>query len=366
MITGKKIGAAVLGLGEMGATHLQSAKDSPWVDKIVGYEPTSELAQKLGKIRDVPATSDLNSILNDPNIHLIYIAAPNEVHTELAVKALRAGKAVLCEKPMGTTLDEARRMIQAEKETGSFLQIGLELRYSKLYLKAKEWIEQGLIGKPLNSHCDYYCSEFHKKGTWRSKGKTTLIAEKLCHYLDLPRWWMEDQVENVYSVSAPNTVMYFSHSDNHQITYRFKNGAVGTLVFFMHTASVFDGDPLQNMQETISQQADDGHRLTYIIYGTKGVIETDVFRRRARRWELRDAPEKLESVLVETITYPGEKDLEWTHNVHGQGVEISRLVAQGLPPGTSASDSLETMKLVFAAELAERENRIILMSELRD
>lgn len=357
----EKINVAVLGIGGMGMTHVQAAKDSPWVNRIVGYEPTEEKARALGDKQGITATNDLSRILSDPEISLVYIAAPNEFHCELAVKSLRAGKAVLSEKPMGTTLDEARQMLQVEKETGGFLQIGLELRYSKIYQKAKEWIKQGLIGTPVNSHCDYFCSEGHAKGSWRSESETTLIAEKLCHYLDLPRWWFNEEVEDVYSVAAPNVVSYFKHPDNHQITYRFKSGAVSTLAFFMHTAETFNGDPLQDM---LDQQWDDGHRLTYLIYGTKGAIETDVFRRRIRRWEFTDGVNKLESKLVETISYTAKEDSQWMHNVYGQNIEVSRLVCEGLPPGTSASDSFGTMKLVFAAEMSERGKRIVKLSEL--
>jgi len=356
----RQIGAAVLGLGTMGETHVGAAKASPYIDKIVGYEPDAERARLRAKELGIDATPDLDSILHDREIDLVYIAGPNEVHCEQAVAAMRAGKAVLCEKPMGTTLDEARHMLQTERETGCFLQIGLEMRYSKLYMKVKEWIDEGLIGTPLNSHCDYQCSEFHLKGSWRSESRTSLIAEKLCHYVDAPRWWFEDEVKEIYSIAAPNVVQYFNHSDNHQLTYRFNSGAISTLAFFMHTAESFDGDPLQDILE---QQQDDGHRLTFLIYGTKGVIETDVFRRRIRRWAFRDAPTKLESRLVETLSYPGEDDLEWVHNVHGQNIEVSRLVAGGLAPGTPAADALESMKLVFAAELSEREHSVVQLSE---
>ncbi|MBL4700523.1 MAG: Gfo/Idh/MocA family oxidoreductase [Phycisphaeraceae bacterium] len=362
MITSNKtIAAAVLGINGMGATHVQAAKDSPWINRVMGYEPTSELASKYSIDRDIPATHHINKILNDPQIKLVYIAAPNEFHCDLAIQAINAGKAVLCEKPMGTTLNEATRLLQAKQNKDSFLQIGLELRYSKLYMQAKEWIDQGLIGTPVNTHCDYYCSEGHARGSWRSESETSLIAEKLCHYLDLPRWWIGDEVKNVYSVSAPNVVSYFNHPDNHQITYRFKDGAVSTLAFFMHTAESFDGDPLQDI---IEKQVDDGHRLTYLIYGTAGAIETDVFRRRIRRWEFKDAPAKLESKLVDKITYPSKEDSLWMHNTHGQNIEVSRLVAHGLPPFTEASDSFQSMKLVFAAERSELEGQVVEMSEV--
>ncbi|MBI4244402.1 MAG: Gfo/Idh/MocA family oxidoreductase, partial [Planctomycetes bacterium] len=290
-----------------------------------------------------------------------YIAAVNEAHCELTVRFLRAGKAVMCEKPMGISLDEARKMLMAERETGSFLQIGFELRYSELYKRVKNWIEAGLIGQPLNSHCQYYCSEFHKKGSWRSESRGTLIGEKLSHYLDLPRWWIGDEVTEVFSMHAPNFITYFNHPDNHQISCKFANGAVSTLNFIMGIAETDGGDPLQDV---LVKQADDGHALKYIIYGTKGAIETDIFRRRIRRWEFTDGPKQLESKLVETITFTKNEDSEWFHNTYGQNQAIARLVAEGKKPENPASDSYETMKLCFAAEISEKEGRIVNLSEL--
>jgi len=356
-----KMHVAILGLGAMGGTHLEAARESPFIEKISGYEPDAERASQRGKELGIKATSNIDEILQDKSIKLIYIAASNEAHMELTTRSLKSGKAVMCEKPMGITLDEARSMLKAEKSSGSFLQIGFELHYSTLYMKVKEWIDAGLIGKPLNSHCLYYCSEFHKKNTWRSKSKGTLIGEKLSHYLDLPRWWFSKKVTEVFSMSAPNFVNYFNHSDNYQINYRFEDRTMSNLNFVMGIAESDFGDPLMDILE---KQSDDGHVLKYMIYGDKGAIEADVFKRRIRRWTFSDGPEKLESKIVEEIKYDKSQDLQWGHNVHGQNLRIAELVAKNLQPENPASDAFETMKLCFAAEISSRENRIVKLDEL--
>ncbi len=357
----KKIDVAVLGLGSMGATHVGAAKASPYVKQIIGCEPDVQRAMLRGKELEIETTSDLDSILNNPEIKLVYIATPNDIHTEQTELALRAGKAVLCEKPMGETIEDAERMVAVQKETGGFLQIGFELHYSKIYMKAKEWIDRGLIGTPVNCHCRYYCSEFHGKDSWRSLSKGSLIGEKLSHYLDLQRWFMGSEAKEVFSLNSPNVVDYFNHPDNHQINTRFESGAIANLNFLMYIAESDHRDPLLEMLE---KQADDGHYLQYHIMGTKGAIETDVFRRRIRRWEFTDSPERLVSSIVETITYDKADDQEWIHNVHGQNIRIAELVAKGLPPENPVSDSLATMKLGFAAELSEREQHIVKLKEL--
>ncbi len=83
-----KIKVAVLGLGNMGATHVKAAQDSPCVASIIGYEPDREKAQQRGKELGIKATDDLKSILGDPEIKFVSIAAVNEVHCDLAVRSL--------------------------------------------------------------------------------------------------------------------------------------------------------------------------------------------------------------------------------------------------------------------------------------
>jgi len=263
---------------------------------------------------------------------------------------------------MGVSLDEAGKMIETEQETGGFLQIGFELHYSKIYMLTKQWITQGLIGTPINCHCRYYCSEFHKKNTWRSaSGGHFLIGEKLSHYIDLQRWFLGSEVEEVFAMTAPNVVKYFNHPDNHQINMRFANGAVSNLNFVMYIGETDHSDPLLEMLE---KQADDGHYLQYYIFGTEGAIENDVFRRRIRRWEFSDGPEQIISKIVETVTYSKDEDLEWIHNTHGQNLRIAELVAKGLPPEVRAVDAYKTMLAGFAAERSEQERRIVKIAEL--
>ena len=359
----EKMNAAVLGIGGMGATHAQAARTSPYIDKIYGYEPDVERRNKrCEEIGIIPAS--LEEILADESIKFISIASTNETHVELAEKAMRAGKAVLCEKPMGTTLAEARHMAEVEKETGAFLQIGFELHYSKMYKQVKDWIDAGLIGTPVNNQCRYYCCEFHKKNNWRSNSTGSfLIGEKLSHYLDLQRWYFGETPQNVYSLSAAKVVDYFHHRDNHQILTRYPDGKIATLNFIMYIAESHTGhDPLRDLLE---QQVDDGHYLQYHICGTKGAIETDVFRRRIRRWEFGDSPTNMTSKIVEVINFDKSDDQEYFHNVEGQNIHVIELIAKGKPSEMTAQQAYETMKLCFAAELSEDTGELIDFNDAR-
>ena len=356
-----KINAAVLGVGKMGETHVKAAQDSPFVDKVYGFEPDPDRANKrCGELGIIPA--DLNTILNDSSVKFVSIASPNETHVELAEKCLRAGKAVLMEKPMGCSREEARHLCQVEKETGGFLQIGFELHYSKMYQQLKDWINAGLIGTPVNIQCRYYCCEFHKKNTWRSNSTGSfLIGEKLSHYLDLQRWFFDAVPESVYSLSSAKVVPYFNHRDNHQIMTRYPDGKVAVLNFIMYIAeSHLAKDPLQSGMEV-----DDGHFLQFHICGTKGAVESDVFKLRMRRWEFSDKPEYMDSSIVEEIKFSPKDSLEYFHNVHGQNLHVIEQAVTGGKSEMTAQDAYNTMKLCFAAELSEDTGEVIHFNDSR-
>lgn len=355
---------AVLGAGGMGAGVIGHLKKIPRVRQIVAQDIREERVRELRETLGVQATTRLEDVLGDPTIPLVFVTASNDAHKELTLRSLAAGKAVMCEKPMATTLADAREMVAAAEKSRGFLQIGFELRYSKLYTKIKEWIDQGLLGEVVNTQCTYICSEFHHKGSWRNKLSSGggMFGEKLSHYVDLPRWWIgtDVPVTEVYSLCAPNVIPYYEVRDNYHTMYRFKNGAVSQLTFMMAVAATFKGDPLQDV---VSQQQGDGHALRFLIEGTRGAASTDVFYRRIKRWEFGDSPECMTSTWVEDLTWPVEEDHLYFHNTMDQTLDIVERVANGRPPMTPARDAYETMRLVFAAEQSADERRPVPLPE---
>jgi predicted dehydrogenase len=344
---------AVLGTGGMGRTVIQHLFKGKGVGRVVAYDPRPEAFAET-KFTGLPndprlsTTTDLETILSDPKIRLVFITASNAAHAPLTIASLKAGKAVFCEKPMATTYEDAARMVGTARETGGFLQIGFELRYSLLYSKIKQWIDQGLLGQISNTHCFYICSA-RERGAWRDDPEAggSMFGEKLSHYVDLPRWWVGSDVSEVYSVCSPNTTPYMGVRDNYHTSYRFANGAVSHLTFQLGMAATFEGDILQNM---VSQQLDDGHELRYLVIGDKGAAATDVFRRTLRRWQFKLGETKQLSHIVEKITWDQSEDHRYYHNTLDQTHDIVRRVEQGLPPMTPAADALKTMALCFAAE----------------
>ena len=353
---------AVLGAGGMGGGVISELKKIPEVTGIIAMDVRPERVEQLRK-EGVTATTNLREALEDPEVGVAFVTSSNVAHKELTLAAFEHNKAVLCEKPIATTLKDSRFMVEEAERRKQFFQIGFELRYSSMYTQIKKWIDEGLLGTVVNTRFTYMCSEFHGKGSWRNKLATggSMFGEKLCHYVDLPRWWVGSPVKDVYTVCAPNVVPYYEVRDNYHTTYRFESGAVSQISFVMYMAQTFGGDPLKDI---LSQQQGDGHELRCHVIGTKGAAEGDAFYRTLKRWEFGDSPKSMTSKLAETIRWDHTEDNARIHNGTDQTIDVIRRVREGRPPMTPARDALETMRLVFAADLSADRGEPVAMKSL--
>ena len=348
---------AVFGVGNVGSRIVGYLKHCQEVGAIVACDPREEALNRIRDEERVAVTASAEDVFSDPQVKLVFITAVNDAHMDLSMRAMASGKAVMCEKPMVITLGDSKEMTEAAARYGGFLQIGLELRYSKLYMQIKHWIGQGLLGTIVNMHCNYISSAY-PISEWGTKKQASggLFVHKLCHYADLFRWWTGDEVSEIYSVSAPNVIPYYNVRDNYHSICRFRNGAVGHLTFIMAQAATFRRDL---SGDVIEQQRGDGHDMRLNIVGTKGAAETDIFSRTIKRWEFGESPEGFTSDLVETLTWPAKDDFLYYHNMEDQTRDIVRRVSKGLPPSISPEDAYQTMRLCYAADESADTGKVV-------
>lgn len=134
-VPGKKLGFALVGLGSLAVNQLMPAFAKCERAKLTAFvsgrpEKARQLAQRYGVPEKHLYTYDnFDSLANNPEIDIVYIVLPNSMHAEYTVRALKAGKHVLCEKPMANTPQECEQMIAAAKAANRKLQIGYRLRY---------------------------------------------------------------------------------------------------------------------------------------------------------------------------------------------------------------------------------------------
>lgn len=185
---------------------------------------------------DLPGVAvflELEALLADPAVDLIDIVTPNDLHADMAVAALDAGKHVLLEKPMATTLADAERVAAAAERSGRYLGIGLQLRVSRQWARARELIAEGAIGRARYGNLTLFRRPFRGgSGGWRhaSDRVGSWILEELIHHIDLLLWYFRERglpVE-VSADGVPSALGAGMH-DAFTCTLRFADGAYAVL-----------------------------------------------------------------------------------------------------------------------------------------
>ena len=141
----------MIGLGHIAQTAVLPAFRHAQNAKLVALiSSDEEKRRKLAKKYrcDAYSIDDLDTCLERPDVDALYVAEPNDKHCEFAIRAAKQGVHVLCEKPLGISEDECRRMIDACKESGVKLMTAYRLHFEPSNLEAIKWIEQGRIGEP--------------------------------------------------------------------------------------------------------------------------------------------------------------------------------------------------------------------------
>jgi predicted dehydrogenase len=141
----KNIG--IIGCGKIAQVrHIPEYADNKNV-KISGFfDLNLARAEELAKQYGGKAYTSYQELLSQPEIDAVSVCTANQSHAEISIAALKAGKHVLCEKPMATSLEDCEAMVKTAGQAGRFLMIGQNQRMAKAHVKAKELLENGLIG----------------------------------------------------------------------------------------------------------------------------------------------------------------------------------------------------------------------------
>ena len=194
---GDTVGTGMIGVGNRGSYLLQGAMAQPGARILALCDTKPDRLDKAATTaaRYSPKTySDWHKILERKDIDAVFIATPPDLHSEMAVAALRAGKNVYCEKPVGVTPAQVRAVVEAAKASKKVFVPGQQLRSIKEYKEAVAKIREGIIGEILmvkaQRHATADLPHDGSSGDWyfdvnRSGG---YLIEQSVHNLDLCNW----------------------------------------------------------------------------------------------------------------------------------------------------------------------------------
>lgn len=207
------------------------------------FDFVKERAEDLVKIYGGKVYSSLDELFADKTVDAVSVCVANAYHAETTIKALEAGKHVLCEKPMAITLEDCEKMISTAKACGKRLMIGQNQRLTPAHKRAKEIIASGEMGKVLTFNT-MFChggpeswSVEKSKNTWffkKSAAAFGSMADLGIHKIDLIRYLIGDEVESAYSTMRVLDKTFedgtpIEVDDNSVEIINFKNGAYGTV-----------------------------------------------------------------------------------------------------------------------------------------
>lgn len=171
----KKLGVALVGLGNYSNVMLGPALKETTNCYLTGIVTgTPAKAEKWAsdydiKEKNIYSYDNYDDIANNPDIDIIYIVLPNSMHAEYSIRALEAGKHVICEKPMAMNAEEAQRMIDTAKKVGKKLAVGYRMHYDPYFIEAKRLGQNEIFGPVNYMECALGYSFTPEAGSWKLK-----------------------------------------------------------------------------------------------------------------------------------------------------------------------------------------------------
>lgn len=323
----------IVGAGTMGTVHAGSHQEAGHqVAAIYDLRPVAAAANAARVGAAVAPTFD--ALLSDPTIELIDICVPTPYHREYVEKAARAGKHVLCEKPLAPTLADARAMIEVCRETGVHFYVAHVLRFFPEYERARNLVLEGKVGEPgvirttrggiFPTGWDDWYADYNRSGT--------LTLDMIIHDFDWLRWTF-GEVERVYAKSLSTRTT--ERLDYALVTLRFASGAIA------------------HVEGTWSHS---GFRYGYEVTGSKGLLEFDSAKIQPVVVQRRAAEAGVTGVAVPESPL---RESPYTTEIRHFG----RCIKHGETPIVTAYDAYKAVEISLAALESARTGRPVNISK---
>jgi predicted dehydrogenase len=232
----KKYNVGIIGYGWVATAHIPAINATTLGQVIAVCSSreldSQELSSKYGGT--IAAYNNLETMLADPDIHVVSVCSYPYDHTKQVIAAAKAGKHLIIEKPLCLSLKDLRAMQKAIEQAKVKTCVCFECRYSSQFMATKAVIDEGLLGKLHYGEVDY----FHGIGPWygqfrwntrKDAGGSSLLTAG-CHALDALLLCMGDDVIEVtsYDTKSSNKIFApYEYTTSSVTILKFKNGALG-------------------------------------------------------------------------------------------------------------------------------------------
>ena len=256
----KKLGVAVIGINPegIGNSHSRSAIANENTELVALCEINEEWAKNRSEFYGVPCCTDYHELLDREDIDIVVVCVPDHIHADVVCDFLKADKHVLCEKPLALNSADCKRMLDAEKNSKGLLMVGHVLRKAPVFMKAKQIVDEGLIGDITYIESEYaHNYSIMSPKQWRFSYETPRhsFIGGACHCVDLLRWLVGCNPTEIFAYGNHKLLgpEYGPCDDTVSSLIKFPNDIIGRV--FLSIGCKSPGT---------------GHRT--VIYGTKGTL----------------------------------------------------------------------------------------------
>jgi predicted dehydrogenase len=186
------VGIAVVGAGRIGTLRARLAAKHPAVRFLAVSDRDPARARALAEAAGADVHSGSNEeVIAHPQVSAVIVSTPEQQHTQPILQALELGKPVLVEKPIGFSLREADQILDTLHATKGELRVGYSRRYKECFLRAKEQMLQGRLGKVVGGMARVYNSRAQAFAILKRDPHATPVLDVLTYYVDLMCWFLE-------------------------------------------------------------------------------------------------------------------------------------------------------------------------------
>ena len=221
----------MLGTGLIGLFYTMTMHNQRGVDRVhMIYSRNEEKAKQFAKDWGIPRwTTDMSEAINDPDTDVVVIGIPNHLHKEAVLTAAKAGKAILCTKPLARNAAEAKEMLDIVEKAGVFSGYLEDLIYPPKTLKSLESVKNGAIGKVNWCRSRETHSGPHSDWFWDvEKAGGGAIIDLGCHCIEISRNFIGKGIRPVEVMCWADTLVHPIDAEDHGVgLVRYENGSVG-------------------------------------------------------------------------------------------------------------------------------------------
>jgi len=354
-----KLKVCIVGCGRISTLQSLGYRDNPDAEIYAVCDLNGEKAAARAKEWGAKKIyTDYGDMLKNPEIDIVELLVPHNLHCRMAVEACEAGKHVSVQKPMALSLQEADKMIEASEKAGVKFRVYENFVFYPPYVKAKELIEAGEIGEPISIRIklnagrqDLGWEVSEDTWSWRMKEETCgggpLIFDDGYHKFSIARYLMGD-VEKVYSWIDRTDVIpgVFYEDAPAVIMWKYKDAKKYGVMDITFSKDLYINTDYYVCDERVE------------VTGTRGVL-----------WVTRCTAKMLQipTLIVyrdgRTVSYEGLRD-NWADSFIDATKDFADVVKNNKEPKLSGKDGREVLRFALAALESARENREIYLENL--